>query len=219
MKKAILVFTASLFLSCSPARFVKPLAKNEQAVDVSFGGPLFKMGNNTIPMPFLSATYGYGIDSTLTGFGSLNITSALYGNFQAELGVSKQVLKQHSFVPAITLVPILNIIYRNPTDAKIYPQADLYAWWQYGHHHNFMYAGMSNWFELANTRTLEQPQDNHWIFTPVIGHAFSSQKWNLNIEAKVIAPAISNEKLVIEYQTPFKNSGAFGLYIGYTRKF
>jgi hypothetical protein len=39
------------------------------------------------------------------------------------------------------------------------------------------------------------------------------------IEARVIAPNLSNEKLVVEYQTPLGTHGAFGVYIGYVRKF
>ena len=61
--------------SCSPSRFVKPLAKREHAASLSLGGPLFKYGTTTIPMPFLTGTYGYGIDSSVTGFLSLNITT------------------------------------------------------------------------------------------------------------------------------------------------
>ena len=220
MKQINLFLILSIgLLSCSPARFVKPLAKKQQAVDLSLGGPLFKMDKTTIPMPFISATYGYGIDSTLTGFGSINITSALYGNFQVELGVTKQLLKQHGAFPALSVIPVANIIYRNKDAAKFYPQLDLYAFWEYGPKRNLLYVGASNWFELAKTRSLEQEQPYHWIFTPVLGHSFTGKKWNVNIEAKVIAPTISNEKLVVEYQTPFNKNGALGVYIGYTRKF
>jgi hypothetical protein len=219
IKSSISIVLLFCLVSCSPARFVKPLAKHQQAIDVSFGGPLFKYEKTTIPMPFLSATYGYGIDSTLTGFGSVNITSALYGNMQLELGVTKQVVKQHGLQPGVSLIPVCNIIYRNRDAAKIYPQLDVFTYWEYGKKQNYFYAGINNWFEVAKTRTLEQEQQNHWILTPVAGHSFSNKKWNINIEAKVIAPSISNEKLVVDYQTPFNRNGAFGVYVGYTRKF
>lgn len=214
------VLIISLFLlSCSPARFVQPLEKKQQAFDLSLGGPLFKYEDITIPMPFLSATYGYGIDSTLTGFGSINITSALYGNFQIELGVTKQFVKQNKYTPGISVIPVCNIIYRNKDAAKFYPQFDIYSFWEYGKKHNLIYFGVSNWFELAKSRSLDQEQQNHWFFTPVAGHSFVGAKWNFNVEAKVIAPFLSNEKLVVEYQTPFNSNGAFGVYIGCTRKF
>ncbi len=52
--------------SCAPSRFVKPLAKGEQAINVAVGGPVITYSNLPVPLPLLSATYGYGIDSSLT---------------------------------------------------------------------------------------------------------------------------------------------------------
>ncbi len=81
MKKiSVISFLITIYISsCAPACFVKPLADKQKAVNLSVGGPLFKYSDLVVPMPLLTATYGYGIDSTLTGFGALNITSALYG--------------------------------------------------------------------------------------------------------------------------------------------
>jgi hypothetical protein len=219
--KKLSAILLSLFLlaSCSPTRFVKPLAKKQHAANLSFGGPLIKFGTATIPVPFITANYGYGIDSMLTGFASFNITSALYGNFQAELGATRQWTRQHRYLPALGTTLQLNAIYRNTEAKKLYPQLDLHAYWEYGKRKNYFYIGASNWFELSKTRTLGEPLDNRWIFMPMAGHSFNGRKWNVNIEAKIMAPNLSNEKLVVEYQTPLRNRGAFGIYIGYTRKF
>lgn len=208
-----------LMASCSPERYVKPLAKKQQAVNVNFGGPLFTFDNTTIPMPFLTANYGYGFDSTLTGFASLNITSAFYGNFQTELGATKQFLKQNKYLPALSVSPVLNTLYRNKNVFRVFPQLDLNAFWEYGKRKNYFYLGVNHWLELASKRTLNENQPYHWFFTPVAGHNFTGKKWNILLEAKIIAPNLSNQKLVVEYKTPFKNNGAFGVYIGYTRKF
>ncbi len=54
---------------------------------------------------------------------------------------------------------------------------------------------------------------------PTVGHNFTGQKWNFSIETKIIAPNLSNEKLVVDYVTPFQTHGAFGVYISCTRKF
>ena len=220
MNKIIIIIIAVCFTySCSPTRYVKPLAKKEQAVNLSLGGPLIKYGAATIPIPFLTVNYGYGIDSTLTGFASLNITSALYGNFQMELGATKQVLKQKRYFPALSFTPVANIIYKNKDAHKFYPQLAINAFWEYGKRKNLVYAGIDNWFELASKKAYDINQPNHWIFMPTVGHSFAGKKWNFNIEAKVIAPNLSNQKVVADYQTPFGNHGAFGVYFGYTRKF
>lgn len=214
-----LFFLLILFAACAPNRFVKPLAKKQHAANLSFGGPLIKFGTATIPIPFLTANYGYGIDSTLTGFASFNITSALYGNFQLELGATKQFIKQRKYIPALSTTLQLNGIYRNANAAKLYPELDINAFWEYGKRKNFFYIGASNWFELSNKRTLGETQPNHWIFMPLVGHSFTGKKWNVTLEAKVIAPNLSNENITVDYQTPFKGHGAFGVYLGYTRKF
>ncbi|MES2285106.1 MAG: hypothetical protein V4547_05405 [Bacteroidota bacterium] len=215
----VVFFGLSTLFSCSPTKYIKPLDKNQHAATISFGGPLIKYGAGTIPIPFLAANYGYGIDSTLTGFASFNITSALFGNFQIELGATKQVLKQNRYIPAVSLTPVANIIYRNKDAFKLYPQLAINAFWEYGKQKNMVYLGLDNWFELAQKRAYGVKQPNHFIFMPTIGHCFAGKKWSFNLEAKIIAPNLSNEKLVVDYETPFKNHGAFGVYLGYTRKF
>lgn len=81
-KSFLVIIYVGFFSACAPVRYVKPLVKNQHAANLSIGGPLIKMKKSTIPIPFLTANYGYGIDSTLTGFVSVNITSAIYGNLQ-----------------------------------------------------------------------------------------------------------------------------------------
>lgn len=217
--KLCILFFILVLLSCSPARFVKPLEKNQHAANISLGGPLIKYGTATVPIPFLTANYGYGIDSSLTGFASFNITSALYCNFQTELGVTKQILTQRKYIPSVSFTPIINIIYKSKDARKIYPQLALNAFREYGKRKNIVYVGIDNWFELSQKRAFDAKQKNHWIFMPMAGHSFSGKKWNFNIEAKVVAPDLSNEKLVVDYVTPLNKHGAFGVYFGYTRKF
>jgi hypothetical protein len=205
-------------VSCAPTRFVKPLAKKQQAVNLSLGGALISYSKLTIPMPFVTATYGYGIDSTLTGFGSLNVTSLVYGNLQAELGVTKQLLQQKGAWPGVSVNPVANIIYRKDA-SKFYPQLDVNLFWDHNHKRNFFYVGVSNWFELAGKRVYDQMQEHHWLFSPMIGETFVRRKWNYNIELKAIAPNIANNTSIVDYKTPFGTHGAFAIYIGCTRKF
>jgi hypothetical protein len=205
--------------SCAPSRFVKPLNKKEQAINVALGGPLFAYNELVIPMPFLSATYGYGIDSTLTGFGGINFTSAFYGNVQIELGVTKNILKQSGAVPALSITPVANIIYRNKEAKKFYPQLDTNAYWEFNQKRNFLYAGISNWFELESKKEYDQEQTNYWLISPLIGQIFVRRKWDFTIEAKFIAPNITYESNVVDYKSPLGKRSAFGIYFGYTRKF
>lgn len=205
--------------SCSPVRYVKPLEKKQHATTVALGGPLIGYGSATIPIPFLTANYGYGIDSTLTGFVSANVTSALFGNIQAELGVTKQLIHQKHYLPSLSITPVINIIYRTNTTAKVYPQFAINSFWEYGNKTKMVYMSIDNWFELSSKKAFNIEQKNKWIFMPALGHSFIGKRGSLNFEMKVIAPNLSNNKLVVDYKTPLGNNGAFGVYIGYTYKF
>ena len=220
------VFQGIIFLyfiicicSCAPTRFVKPLNKNEQAVNLSLGGPVIGFKDISIPVPFVTATYGYGLDTSLTAFGSLNITSALYGNAQLELGVVKRVVQQNNGFPGISITPVANIIYRNKNAAKLYPEVDIDAYWDYNKGRNFFYAGISTWFELAARKAYDVKQDNYALISPMIGEYFVRKKWSVNVELKIVAANISSQKTVADYKTPLGNNGALGIYVGYTKKF
>ncbi|MEO5647945.1 MAG: hypothetical protein ABIQ56_06250 [Chitinophagaceae bacterium] len=218
IKKLLLPITICFIYSCAPSRFVKPLDAKQQAINVSLGGPIINYSDLPIPMPFVTATYGYGIDSSLTAFGSVNITSAFYGNAQLELGVTKRLLKQQNGFPGLSINPVANIVYRNKDAFRLFPQIDINAYWDHNKGRYFFYAGLSNWFELKSKGAFNEDQENHWILSPYIGETFVRRRWNYSIEAKVIAPNISNWG-VVEYKTPFGNKGALGIYFSVTRKF
>ncbi len=221
MQKIILPYLLiiTISMSCAPTRFVKPLNKKQQAINLSVGGPVISYSDLPIPMPFVTGTYGYGLDSTLTGFGSVNLTSLFHGNIQIELGVTKQLMQQNGIFPGLSINPVANIIYRNKNASKIYPQLDINAFWDYNRNRNFIYLGVSNWFELSGKRAFDLKQEKQWLFSPMIGQTFVRKKWNFNVELKIITPNIENNNSTVEYKTPFGTKGALGIYFGYTRKF
>ena len=81
---AITIF--ALYPQCTPSRFVKLLAKNENALAFNLGGPLVRLGKAATPIPYTSLAYGRGITNSTTAFASVHITSALFGNFQTDIG-------------------------------------------------------------------------------------------------------------------------------------
>jgi hypothetical protein len=218
-RNIMLILIYSLLFACAPSRFVKPLDKGQQAVNLSLGGPLIEFGGLVIPTPFITATYGKGFDSTLTGFASVNLTSAFYGNAQVEVGAVKQLLRQKGAAPGISITPVINYIYRNKDAQKLYPQLDLNAYWDFNRNRNFLYVGLSNWFELSSLRTLDQKQERRWLLSPVLGQTFVRSRHNITIEAKIIAPHIQYESSIVDYKSPLGKNGAFGLYFSYTKKF
>ncbi|MCC7050402.1 MAG: hypothetical protein IT239_01305 [Bacteroidia bacterium] len=207
-----------ILASCSPSQFVKPLAKKEQAVNASFGGPMIANLGAPIPIPFINVNYGYGIDSATTLWGGLNLTSALFGNFQTQLGATRALINNQGAVPGVAATVSTNIIYRNTKAFNFYPQLDINAWWSFGKEkQHYFYTGLSNWFEVKATRAHNEPQLYNWFLIPQAGVRFKKNSWSYFLETKLIAPNVSNRDIVVNYVSPVKNHGAFGVYLGISK--
>ncbi len=210
----------AFIISCSPARFVQTLDKGEHAANLSLGGPLIGFAGATIPIPFVTATYGYGLDSATTLFAAFNLTSALYQNFQIEAGATRRLLKPNRWQPGISLTPSMQLIYHDRQARKLYPILDINLYWNYGKRKHYWYAGLNNWFELSGQRVHGQSQTRHWTLSPQLGHVFNmKRRWEWITEFKVIAPGRSNQQLVVDYKTPLGTHGALGIYMGLSKRF
>ena len=219
---SVVVFSILLLYSCAPSRFVKPLEKGESALGFNLGGPLINFSGNTIPVPLSSIIYGKGLNSNSTLFAGLHTTSLIFGTFQCEVGYLKNIYTNKTskfFVPSISANTVLNMAVDIwEWNFKFWPQIDINAYWNYGQKGNYFYMGCSNWFELSSQKAHNEKQKNHWIINPQIGHTFSCPKWNYSLEAKYLAPNISNQNIVADYSKPFGSKGALGIYLSITRK-
>lgn len=222
IRNGIIFISILSFFSCAPSRFVKPLKKGEKAINANFGGPLIGFAGTTIPIPFTSITYGHGLRNDITVFGGMHITSLAYGNFQTEIGMVKEFSKYDStnkFVPGFSVIPAFNIITDKwENNLKVWPELDLNAYWDINKGKHFIYAGMSNWFELSMQKAHNEKQENHWIFNPHVGISGQTGKWINNFELKFIAPSYSHQNVVVDFKS-IGNNGAIGLYYCITRKF
>ena len=106
---AIVFFIVIAFQNCAPTRFVKPLAKKENAIAANLGGPLIHFGKAVTPIPFTSIMYGRGITNSTTVFGSVHTTALLFGNFQTDFGICQRLYKNDSLKFGITINPAINI--------------------------------------------------------------------------------------------------------------
>lgn len=220
MRIIIIIGALLLITSCAPSHFVKPLAKKEKQVNLALGGPVISNLGFPLPIPFINATYGQGLDSTTTLFGSLNLTSALFGNFQTQIGINRAFAMCNGKVPGFAVSPSVNLIYRPKEAFAFYPQLDLNAWWDFGKNkQHYFYTGICNWFELKTTRSHQQPQGTSLIFSPQIGCQFSKGSWRFNLETKMIGPNLSHEDIVVDYVSPLKKTGALGFYFGVSKSF
>lgn len=220
--RAIFFLAVLLIASCAPSRFVKPLASGEESVSVSLGGPLIGFSGTTIPIPFTTLAYGKGLDDRTTVFGSLHITSFMYGNLQSDIGILREIIPydtDNRLIPGLSGTFVVNPVYNlNYGSFKIWPQIDFNTYWHIHKDRKFVYLGLSSWFETARTRAHGEEQPNQWLFHPHFGISQQNRKWVNQLELKFLSPNISNENIVVDYRS-IGNFGAIGVYYSISRRF
>lgn len=215
----LLMLCGFFFASCAPTTFVKPLARNEQAVKLAVGGELTKVGDLTIPLPLLSATYGRGITDAVTVYGSTNITTLLYGTAMIDAGALVQVVEQEGLRPSVSISPSAAFAWGLAEgNAKLWPKLDVNAYYRYGRRGHFGYLSVNSWFELAGERAHGYKQPRHWLLSPALGHVFVFPRMEYQVETKWVAANAPADDLAVEYVSP-AGQGAIGIYFGITRKF
>lgn len=213
------VVLLSSIMGCAHSRFVEPLEKKQLAVGLGFGGPSIDFGGAPIPIPMSNIEVGYGIDTNLTVHGGWHVTSAFFGNFQMDAGVSWKVMNQQRFKPNLTISPALNFIMSTSSKAaRVWPILDVNAYWNYGKRKNYFYAGINNYFEVRNEMVHEEPIDQHWLFSPQIGHVVKGKNvpWRFSAEIKFIAPYLNNVNAFVPYKSLFGDWGSTGIYLGFS---
>jgi hypothetical protein len=216
----IIALTLIILSSCAPTRFVEPLPKGEQAVSGTFGGPMVHLFGAVIPMPFTSLTYGYGLDSNSTIFGSIHTTSLAFANIQNEFGWNHKLLPQNGYRPAVSFNVVANTLFATRDNAfKLWPEIDLNAYWKI-RQKNLFYVGVSNWFELSSLKAHQEAQTNHWLPNLQMGYRHSTDKrWTYFIECKALGITNNNEDIVVDYLKYGSTNGALGFFLGISKTF
>ncbi len=210
-----------LLYGCAPTRYYKPLESGEHSVHASFGGPIIQVpGIATMPIPFTSVGYGYGLRDNLTVYGSWQTTSAIFGVIHTDFGATMNLWNNEkmgvSVSPGFTF--LVDAFEWKPS---LYPQLDLNYYWTYGRKldqgkSQDFYFGFDNWFDLRGRLAHDVPNPNRIIWNTHIGHSFNRNLWSYQLELKVLAPYLNND-VVVEYVSPFGNRGAIGFYFGVKR--
>ena len=220
-----ILFIGILIGSCAPTRFVKPIEHKKHVISANLGGPIITIpGVATMPIPFTSVGYGYGLKPKTTLFGNWHTTAAVFGVIQFDCGVSQLLWKNDKM--GVSVSPSLNFfsdVYEKNT--QLYPQIDANYYFDYYRkekkgrvNQNYFYGGFSNWFQLQSKAAHGLDLKNRMIFSPQLGHVFERGKWNYTLEVKFLAPYLSNQNIVVDYVSPFGKRGAMGAYFGLNYK-
>ncbi len=206
--------------SCSATRIVKPLEKNEAAVGFDFGGPIIDFAGAKIPVPFTSLSGAYGIDSVMTVWGGLHLTSMAFGNFQTDIGLLRDIIPAKGRMPGLSLAPVANLLVNfDNGDFRIYPQLDVNLHWQYSlKKRHFMYLSLSNWIDPWFRKAHNEPNNNFYALNIALGHTFVTNKMRYSLEFRWLAPHASSRNLVVSYNG-IGGQGSLAFYFGLMRKF
>lgn len=201
--------------ACAPSRFVKPLAAGEQAIGFNLGGSLIDYNGTTIPVPLTALSYGNGLRENLTLFGSLHTTALLFNNLQLEVGAVSQWRQQEGWKPGLSNALAFNFISElSEGNAKLLPQIDGNAFWNFKNNKHTTYLGYSLWIDnkiMAN--------NGLGVFNPHLGYTYRKGDWDFNAELKFLAPGFDNSMLFVPYQSVLGNQGASGLYFNISKRF
>jgi hypothetical protein len=222
MKHIIALGVALFFLySCAPTRYYKPLDTGEHAVHASFGGPIIQVpGIATMPIPFTSVGYGYGLRDNLTLYGSWQTTSAIFGVIHTDFGATMNIW--HNETMGVSVSPGFTFLIDGfDWKPSLYPQLDLNYYWTYGRKQDQnksqdFYVGFDNWLDLRARLAHDVPNTNRLIWNTHIGHSFNRNLWSYQLELKLLAPYINNN-VVVDYVSPLGDNGAVGFYFGVKR--
>ena len=219
MKFLYYLFFLCILYNCAPSRYVKPLEKKQRVAGFSFGGPLIKFSGAPIPLPFSTLGYGYGVSGNTTVYGNLHTTSLLFGNLQGDLGATLNLYKKENKF-GLTTSPALQLAYniRNKTGFRVWPSADLNAYFHLTQKPSYMYAGMNAWFEFSKVRAHDEPQPRHAIPNLQLGYVIVKTKWQHQFECKYLGIGIPNLPGVVDY-IGISGKGSLGIYYSLIRKF
>lgn len=198
---------------------MQPLNKGQWQVAASVGGPVLEKESKPNVIPLSSVSVAYGFSQNLTAYAGIHPSTATYGIYQLDAGYSHELITPFYVQPGITYSIALNgFLDRADSETKVYPQIDLNAYWLLPFRNDFVYVGISNWFELASKKAHEQTQDRRWIPGLHTGYTLQFDNWGLNTELKYLAPNANNQNLLVDYYSP-TNHGSLGIYLSLSRKF
>lgn len=212
------VFIASLW-SCTPTRYVRPLAEGEKAIQGSFGGPLLKNFGPPIPVPFITAGAGYGLKPNTTVFGNFHVTSALFGTMQLDLGATQGILKPNGWAPGLSASAVANAAFDiHEGHFKLWPQLDANAYWEYGEKRHFGYVGINTWWEPRALAHASEPGIQLVVPGMQVGNTFAGKSWDKSLELSWRNFPKPSTDAVVDWAA-LGGLGAVGFHFTITKRF
>lgn len=224
MSKSLLLLLFFLnqlfFVSCGSVQSVRPLEKNQQALDFSLGGALFSNLGFPLPVPESTLGYRYGLGSerdlglqvglSSTLFGGVPLKIQIYQHF--DLHPQWSLMFSAGLGTYVSLRPVNSRA--NGSLLQIFPKFDIFIVYHTLENNWTSYAGLENWFQL------NRASESEFLFPLIMPQLVLGQKlplglerWSLQFEALWSGFYRSWADSTLEY-TPTLGLGVLGLRIG-----
>jgi hypothetical protein len=220
---------------CTPTRFVKPLRKGEKRLGGNIGGPMVRLNGTPIPVPLSSLYYGQGITDSLTVYGGVHVTSAIYGNVQTDVGGLYHLYHNDSSTYGFNAGFALNTAFHVRANSsqfegldykpdlisnfRVWPQINLEGYWNFKKKkEHYLYYGLSTWLEIRNQRESSIGQNKFIFITPHVGITWCGPLWNTTFELQYLAPYYSTQGLVVPYVPVIGRYGTLGFHLTLSKK-
>lgn len=208
MKKIVLACGVALSLaSCAPSKVIAPLDEGQWQVGVTSGRPQINDGSLNL-LGFYAAK---GMQHEKTGYGGMQITSALLGTVQLEGGVLHGIRPSQGWSPGFSWNSAGHLAVSTRDGAtRFYPEATGNAYWKLGPH--ILHATAGTWVDPLFF------QARYGKGNPVAphlgaGYRFRNKWFEAQIEYKLLNPI--TELVVPQATVPgVSGYGARGWYYG-----
>ena len=192
---------------CGTVASVRPIGKDNSSLTLCSGGPVAPVFDIQMPIPYSVLRYRRGLNETTDFHFGVHPTMMVLGNIALEAGVTKLVVHQQGWRPALALegsVYGFMHTFDLPT-TRAYPEIGFAASYSLSGRGHLVYFGMQN---------IIQYDEPYWIFAPLLGVELPIGRFNINLEAKWYAPTERSDNRVVDYTLIPTDQGAIGFVWG-----
>ena len=218
MRKGLALSIAAVVgTACGISRGVRPIGDGNSAVSVSAGGPMANYIGTKLPLPLATVGGVYGLSDRVDVHGGLHLTTpAFFGLWGVEMGSGVLLRDQtHPAIPALMADVNLNFFYGNLGEgdpeggARVFPETDLRASWEWGKALHLAYTGPSAFFSL-------EPQS----LTPawVVGNQFRFDRTDVTLETRWNRPGADPDSVFVEWGG-LAGRGVLSAHLGFRYRF
>jgi len=200
-------------VSCGTVTSVRPIGKGRSAITFSSGGPVTTIFDIKMPIPYSVLRYRKGLNNNIDFHLGLHTTMLVLGNIGLDAGVTKHLISQSGWRPALlTELSLYGLYHMNEfSSIKAFPAMSVIASYQLTNKGHALYFGIQG---------MAQYTDPYLVFSTLIGFEVPlGARLQFNLETKWYAPNEASENRVVDYEIKPFDYGAVGFVWGISYKF